>query len=153
MRGWSERFLSMVDGRTCNISCVTRARDRPPSSAAYRAETGQLIWPRRRKASPANQPRCSSCSCISYLAMALMQALVESLETKEAFIKQVPVPQPTADEILVNTRALALNPVDSLYLKTPISKSDHRVIGCDFAGVVVAVVLVSCVEGPRRAPS
>lgn len=71
--------------------------------------------------------------------MALMQALVESLETKEAFIKQVPVPQPTADEILVNTRALALNPVDSLYLKTPISKSDHRVIGCDFAGVVVAV--------------
>ena len=64
-----------------------------------------------------------------------MQALVLDAENKTARVQQVPKPTPAANELLVRVHAVALNPVDALYVANPLGATG-RVVGSDFAGVV-----------------
>ncbi|CAI9101612.1 OLC1v1038979C1 [Oldenlandia corymbosa var. corymbosa] len=51
----------------------------------------------------------------------------------------IPIPNPQMNQILVQVRAAALNPVDSKFRRKPVVSSTFPVIpGCDMAGVVVA---------------
>ncbi|KAF5565374.1 ToxD-like protein [Fusarium napiforme] len=54
-----------------------------------------------------------------------------------AVVEDVNRPSPSSNEILVNVRAIALNPVDELYVSSPIAAQEKRIVGTDFAGVVV----------------
>ena len=67
-----------------------------------------------------------------------MKALVLDAEQRTAHIQSVPPPHPSAHEILVRVVAVALNPIDSLYVFNPLA-STGRTIGSDFAGVIDAV--------------
>ncbi|GMK57466.1 hypothetical protein CspeluHIS016_0403000 [Cutaneotrichosporon spelunceum] len=69
---------------------------------------------------------------------ATMNALVLTPSTKSVALKTVPTPNPGPSEVLVKVHAIALNPIDTIYVQLPIAESD-RVIGTDFAGVVAAV--------------
>ena len=64
-----------------------------------------------------------------------MKALVLDAEQRTANVKSVPTPRPSAHEILVRVVAVALNPIDSLYVFNPLATTG-RTIGSDFAGVV-----------------
>ncbi|KAF5630090.1 hypothetical protein F52700_7448 [Fusarium sp. NRRL 52700] len=66
-----------------------------------------------------------------------MKALVLDTVLKTAIVEDVDRPTPGSHEILVNVRAIALNPVDELYVSSPIAAQEKRIIGTDFAGVVV----------------
>ncbi|KAF5570158.1 ToxD-like protein [Fusarium phyllophilum] len=66
-----------------------------------------------------------------------MKALVLNTSLKKATVENVDRPAPGSHEILVNVRAIALNPVDELYVSSPIAAQEKRIIGTDFAGVVV----------------
>ncbi|KAF7548270.1 hypothetical protein G7Z17_g7160 [Cylindrodendrum hubeiense] len=65
-----------------------------------------------------------------------MKALVLTPSTHEATVRELPRPIPGVGEVLIRVHAVALNPVDSLYVSHPIAAQDYRVIGTDFAGVV-----------------
>ncbi len=67
-----------------------------------------------------------------------MQALVLDAEQPTANVKSVPFPRPSAHELLIRVVAVALNPIDSLYVYDPLA-STGRTIGSDFAGVVDAL--------------
>jgi len=67
-----------------------------------------------------------------------MKALVAS-EGNTAIVKEVPLPEPEANEIRIKVYSVALNPVDSLYVANPpfiVDRDIDRVIGSDFAGRV-----------------
>jgi NADPH:quinone reductase-like Zn-dependent oxidoreductase len=64
-----------------------------------------------------------------------MRALVLSSKDRTAHVTQVPMPAPSDSEVLIRVHAVALNPVDSLYVFNPIG-STGRVVGSDFAGTV-----------------
>ncbi|KAF5989003.1 ToxD-like protein [Fusarium bulbicola] len=66
-----------------------------------------------------------------------MKALVLNTSLKKAIVEDVDLPTPGSHEILVNVRAIALNPVDELYVSSPIAAQEKRIVGTDFAGVVV----------------
>ncbi|CVL08499.1 related to toxD gene [Fusarium proliferatum] len=66
-----------------------------------------------------------------------MKALVLHTALKKAIVEDVDRPSPGSHEILVNVRAIALNPVDELYVSSPIAAQEKRIVGTDFAGVVV----------------
>ncbi|KAG9495670.1 hypothetical protein J7337_012224 [Fusarium musae] len=66
-----------------------------------------------------------------------MKALVLNTSLKSAIVEDADRPTPGSNEILVNVRAIALNPVDQLYVSSPIAAQEKRVVGTDFAGVVV----------------
>ncbi|KAF4954527.1 hypothetical protein FGADI_5208 [Fusarium gaditjirri] len=66
-----------------------------------------------------------------------MKALVLNTSLKKAIVEDVNPPTPGSHEILVNVRAIALNPVDELYVSSPIATQEKRIVGTDFAGVVV----------------
>jgi NADPH:quinone reductase-like Zn-dependent oxidoreductase len=69
-----------------------------------------------------------------------MKALVLNTSLKKATVEEdVDRPTPGFNEILVNVRAVALNPVDELYVSSPIAAQQKRIVGTDFAGVVVEV--------------
>jgi NADPH:quinone reductase-like Zn-dependent oxidoreductase len=79
-----------------------------------------------------------------------MKALVLNTSLKKAIVEDVSRPSPGSNEILVNVRAIALNPVDELYVSSPIAAQEKRIIGTDFAGVVVEVGSeISDLSGPR----
>jgi NADPH:quinone reductase-like Zn-dependent oxidoreductase len=65
-----------------------------------------------------------------------MQALTLDAEAKTATVKSTIIPEPRHGEILVQVSAIALNPVDALYVFNPIGSSG-RVVGSDFAGTVI----------------
>ena len=67
-----------------------------------------------------------------------MKALVLDAERRTANVKTVPDPRPSANELLIRVEAVALNPIDSLYVFNPLA-STGRTIGSDFAGVVDAL--------------
>ena len=67
-----------------------------------------------------------------------MKALVLDAEHRTAHIQSLPPPRPSAHEILVRVVAVALNPIDSLYVSNPLAATG-RTIGSDFAGVIDAV--------------
>ncbi|KAI7785082.1 zinc-binding oxidoreductase [Diaporthe eres] len=66
-----------------------------------------------------------------------MKALTLDAENKTATVQDVPIPSPGPNELLVAVKAIALNPVDALYTSQPLG-STGRVVGSDFAGLVVA---------------
>jgi NADPH:quinone reductase-like Zn-dependent oxidoreductase len=69
-----------------------------------------------------------------------MKALLLNAESKTAsvsLITPIPVPQHPTD-LLIRVEAIALNPVDALYTFNPIASSG-RIIGSDFAGIVVQI--------------
>ncbi|KAF5700716.1 ToxD-like protein [Fusarium globosum] len=79
-----------------------------------------------------------------------MKALVLSTALKKAIVEDVDRPSPGSHEILINVRAIALNPVDELYVSSPIAAQEKRIVGTDFAGVVVeAGSAIGDVSDPR----
>lgn len=66
-----------------------------------------------------------------------MKALTLNAETRTATLTTLPIPTPGPNELLIAVRAIALNPVDALYTAQPLAATG-RVIGSDFAGLVVA---------------
>ncbi|RBA22478.1 hypothetical protein FPRO05_00825 [Fusarium proliferatum] len=66
-----------------------------------------------------------------------MKALVLNTSLKKAIVEDVDRPSPGPNEILINVRAIALNPVDELYVSSPIAAQEKRIVGTDFAGIVV----------------
>lgn len=74
-----------------------------------------------------------------------MKALILDAEHQTASTQELnDVPTPGPNELLVQVKAIALNPVDALYTFRPLG-STGRVVGSDFAGLVVA-------RGPAAAP-
>ncbi|USP74858.1 hypothetical protein yc1106_02132 [Curvularia clavata] len=67
-----------------------------------------------------------------------MDALVLHPTEYTAVRETVPVPTPGQVELLVQVEAVALNPVDSLYVRHPLANS-KRTIGSDFAGLVASL--------------
>ncbi|KAH7205641.1 chaperonin 10-like protein [Fusarium oxysporum] len=79
-----------------------------------------------------------------------MKALILNTLLKKATVENVDRPSLGSHEILVNVRAIALNPVDELYVSSPIAAQEKRIIGTDFAGVVVeAGSEISDLSDPR----
>ncbi|RFU80205.1 hypothetical protein TARUN_2015 [Trichoderma arundinaceum] len=68
-----------------------------------------------------------------------MKALVLTPATNDVSIRELPIPEPLDNEVLIRVHAVALNPVDAIYAVHPIAEQEHRVIGTDFAGVITAV--------------
>ncbi|KAH8128205.1 hypothetical protein ACSS6W_010990 [Trichoderma asperelloides] len=68
-----------------------------------------------------------------------MKALILTPATKAVSIQELPVPEPRDGEVLIRVHAVALNPIDSIYVVHPIAEQEHRVIGTDFSGVITAV--------------
>lgn len=66
-----------------------------------------------------------------------MKALVLHPPSHNVSLRDLPLPEPSVGEVLVKVHAVALNPIDSLYVFKPIATQEQRVIGTDFAGVVV----------------
>ncbi|KAK0383183.1 hypothetical protein NLU13_9096 [Sarocladium strictum] len=66
-----------------------------------------------------------------------MKALVLTTATRTTAAQEVALPTPGPGEILVRVHAIALNPVDTVYTSNPIAAQPQRVVGTDFAGVVV----------------
>lgn len=68
-----------------------------------------------------------------------MKALILTPSTKSVSVQELPLPKPRDGEVLIRVHAVALNPIDSIYVVHPIAEQEHRVIGTDFAGVITAV--------------
>lgn len=67
-----------------------------------------------------------------------MKALLLDAPNQTATLSDIPIPQPGPNELLIAVKAIALNPVDALYtLANPLG-STGRIIGSDFAGLVIA---------------
>ena len=66
-----------------------------------------------------------------------MKALLLNAEQKIASVQNIPSPIPEPQEVLVQVHAVALNPVDALYVFQPLGLTG-RVVGSDFAGTIVA---------------
>lgn len=66
-----------------------------------------------------------------------MRALILDSPNRTATLTTLPLPSPGPNELLIAVRAIALNPVDALYTFQPLG-STGRVIGSDFAGLVIA---------------
>lgn len=74
-----------------------------------------------------------------------MKALLLDAVNRTATLSTLPLPTPGPNELLIAVKAIALNPVDALYTFQPLG-STGRVVGSDFAGLVVA-------RGPPASPS
>lgn len=67
-----------------------------------------------------------------------MKALLLDAANKTATLSDIPIPQPGPNELLIAVKAIALNTVDALYTLAKPLGSTGRIIGSDFAGLVVA---------------
>ena len=66
-----------------------------------------------------------------------MEALILDVPNKTALVKTIPIPDPAPNELLIRVHAVALNPVDALYIAKPLAlAAQQRVVGSDFAGTV-----------------
>ncbi|KAK5997946.1 Trans-enoyl reductase ACTTS2-like protein [Cladobotryum mycophilum] len=68
-----------------------------------------------------------------------MKTLVLTPATKSVSVRDLPIPKPGKGEVLIRVHAVALNPVDSLYVAHPIAEQEQRVIGTDFAGIITDI--------------
>ncbi|KAF7560171.1 hypothetical protein G7046_g3971 [Stylonectria norvegica] len=66
-----------------------------------------------------------------------MKALVLTTATHDVSIQDLARPVPGPGEVLIRVHVVALNPIDGLFVAHPIATQKERVIGTDFAGVVV----------------
>jgi NADPH:quinone reductase-like Zn-dependent oxidoreductase len=78
-----------------------------------------------------------------------MKGLILDAEAKTAHIQDVPQPQPGPGEVLVQVKAVALNPVDATYVALPLGKSG-RTVGSDFCGVVVQTTSSGALQKGQR---
>jgi NADPH:quinone reductase-like Zn-dependent oxidoreductase len=67
-----------------------------------------------------------------------MKALILDAERRTASVQDITKPVPKADEVLVQVHAVALNPVDALYVFNPLG-STGRVVGSDFSGTIASI--------------
>jgi NADPH:quinone reductase-like Zn-dependent oxidoreductase len=65
-----------------------------------------------------------------------MKALILAAEDRTAYIGDIPRPEPAANELLIRVKAVALNPIDPLYVAHPLGDSG-RTVGSDFAGTII----------------
>ncbi|KAH8599228.1 chaperonin 10-like protein [Bisporella sp. PMI_857] len=66
-----------------------------------------------------------------------MKALVLDAQARTALVQEVDIPKPAHGEVLIRVQAIALNPVDALYVFNPLGETG-RIVGSDFSGTVVA---------------
>ncbi|KAI1379009.1 GroES-like protein [Hypoxylon crocopeplum] len=66
-----------------------------------------------------------------------MRALVLRPKDGTINVEEVEKPVPGPTELLIRVGAVALNPVDWMYATHPIAAQEQRVVGTDFAGMVV----------------
>lgn len=64
-----------------------------------------------------------------------MRALTLCAESRTAEVTEIPKPQVSGSKLLVRVQAVALNPVDALYVFNPLGLSG-RVVGSDFGGII-----------------
>jgi NADPH:quinone reductase-like Zn-dependent oxidoreductase len=64
-----------------------------------------------------------------------MEALLLDAERNTASVQRIATPTPRLGEVLVRVHAVALNPVDALYVFNPLGATG-RTVGSDFAGVI-----------------
>ncbi|KAF2733269.1 GroES-like protein [Polyplosphaeria fusca] len=67
-----------------------------------------------------------------------MRALVLDAEERNATLQDISQPLPGDSQILVQVKAISLNPIDPLYVANPLGRTG-RTIGSDFAGIVSSV--------------
>lgn len=67
-----------------------------------------------------------------------MKALILDAGHRTATVQEIPKPSPRHNEALIRVEAIALNPVDALYVFNPLGASG-RVVGSDFSGIVEAI--------------
>ena len=80
-----------------------------------------------------------------------MRAIILNAEEKSASVRDnVAVPKPGPGELLIKVSAIALNPVDALYVSHPLGATG-RTVGSDFAGTVVESVESDVPVGRRVA--
>lgn len=72
-------------------------------------------------------------------ASGMMKALVFRPQSQSLAVKDITVPIPGPKQILIKVEAVALNTVDVMNIDHPIALQDMRVVGTDFAGVVVRI--------------
>lgn len=68
-----------------------------------------------------------------------MKALVLTTKTRYVSVKDIPRPEPKDRQVVIRVRAVALNPVETLFSVSPLAHQATRVVGTDFAGEVVQV--------------
>lgn len=66
-----------------------------------------------------------------------MQALV-TIPGADAAVRTISIPEPGTGQVRIRVKAVALNPVDAMYVAKPAS-APGRTVGSDFAGVVEAL--------------
>jgi NADPH:quinone reductase-like Zn-dependent oxidoreductase len=66
-----------------------------------------------------------------------MKALILNREQKTAAVQEVAKPTPAPLELLIKVQAIALNPIDALYVSHPLGATG-RTVGSDFCGTVVS---------------
>ncbi|KAM0554051.1 hypothetical protein ACHAPJ_007126 [Fusarium lateritium] len=82
-----------------------------------------------------------------------MKALILNTSSLEVLVSDIARPTPGSGEVLIQVRAIALNPVDELYVTRPIAAQEKRVVGTDFAGLVVeAGANINNPADPRTKP-
>jgi NADPH:quinone reductase-like Zn-dependent oxidoreductase len=67
-----------------------------------------------------------------------MKALVLHVEERTAIVEEIATPVAYSNQILVEVKAIALNPIDPLYVRHPLGQTG-RTIGSDFAGIVTSI--------------
>lgn len=67
-----------------------------------------------------------------------MQALILDAKNHTANVHIIATPHPGPTEILIKVHAIALNPVDALYVAHPLGQSG-RTVGSDFSGTIVSL--------------
>jgi NADPH:quinone reductase-like Zn-dependent oxidoreductase len=67
-----------------------------------------------------------------------MKALILDAEHQTASVQNITIRKPAPNELLVQVKAISLNPVDSLYVAHPLAQSG-RIVGSDFAGIITAL--------------
>ncbi len=68
-----------------------------------------------------------------------MKAVVFRPQSQSLAVEDVTVPIPGPKQILIKVQAVALNTVDVMNVDHPIALQNMRVVGTDFAGVVMKV--------------
>jgi NADPH:quinone reductase-like Zn-dependent oxidoreductase len=66
-----------------------------------------------------------------------MKALILNREQKIAAVQEIAKPTPAPSELLIKVQAVALNPIDSLYVSNPLGATG-RTVGSDFSGTIVS---------------
>ncbi|KAF9728704.1 hypothetical protein PMIN04_004204 [Paraphaeosphaeria minitans] len=67
-----------------------------------------------------------------------MKALILHAEARTSKLEDIQPPTPSLTEILISVKAIALNPIDPLYVAHPLAQTG-RTIGSDFAGTIVSL--------------